>query len=155
MTRIKEVRESIGFTQSYLAKNADLYLANLSRLENGKTKAGPTVRARISSALGVRAEELFDRRGWPLEAEPASMANRALLVEKWKSEGLSFKDSDEEGNYNLVLTSSYGGGCRKQLGPLSVFLNDEEFDLSVKDEEELAEWLMSRKLARARMVVPQ
>lgn len=67
MTIIKRRRLELGWTQVDLAKRVNQDPSNTSRLESGATKAGPGLRERVSTALGMEAEELFDGQGWPLD----------------------------------------------------------------------------------------
>lgn len=71
MTVIAQILANRNMTQIDLCRMADFYASNASRLVNGTVKAGPTVRARTAAALGVPEEELFDGRGWALEADAA------------------------------------------------------------------------------------
>lgn len=57
--RIKELRNKKGFTQDKLSEMADITQRNLSKIECGKVFVTANTLAKIISALGVEAEELF------------------------------------------------------------------------------------------------
>lgn len=58
--RIKELRKRKGLTQDQLAEQVDLASRYISLIEGGKSSPSLEVIARIASALGVEAKELFD-----------------------------------------------------------------------------------------------
>ncbi|GMU51060.1 MAG: hypothetical protein AMXMBFR33_02060 [Candidatus Xenobia bacterium] len=66
-TVIRWARQERGIQMAALARAANLTDSNLSRLETGKNKAGPSVRARLAAALAIPEGELFDNSGWPRE----------------------------------------------------------------------------------------
>lgn len=68
-TRLRTLREARGLSAADLARAADLHLPSMYRLELGREKAGPTIRARVAAALDLEQDDLFDRSGWPLAAE--------------------------------------------------------------------------------------
>lgn len=72
MTTIRANREAKRLRQFELARLANLHGSVLSKLETGTDKAGPTVRLRVSRALGVPESELFDAAGWPVEVTGGS-----------------------------------------------------------------------------------
>lgn len=67
MTIIRTLREE-RYSQPEFAKAANLHRSVLSKLETGADKAGPKVRDRVATALGVASADLFDPAGWPLDA---------------------------------------------------------------------------------------
>lgn len=68
MTRLERILAARGMSVPDLCRAADLYDSLAYPLLRGRRKAGPTVQARVSEALGLEAPELFDEGGWPLEA---------------------------------------------------------------------------------------
>lgn len=69
MTVLRKTREAAGLSQSQFARAAGLYATTVSRLEHAKEKAGPTLRARISTALQTEEAALFAADGWPILTE--------------------------------------------------------------------------------------
>ncbi len=65
MTIIRQTRQNLGLRTTDLAKLANIYPSTLSQIETGN-KAGPSLRSRISNALGAEPSELFDDNGWPI-----------------------------------------------------------------------------------------
>lgn len=57
--RIVELREARGWNQAELAHNADMRIATLSELENGKSNPRLSTLVRIADALGVNVWDLF------------------------------------------------------------------------------------------------
>lgn len=68
-TIIRETRERLGLDRGEFARAANLNQAQISRLETGSDKAGPSIRGRVSEALQQPTEALFDADGWPLPSE--------------------------------------------------------------------------------------
>lgn len=60
--KIRTLRRAKGWSQQLLADHAELERAHLSRLEEGRRKAGLRVLERIARALDVELEDLV-RRG--------------------------------------------------------------------------------------------
>ena len=63
MYRIREVRESKGVTQSFLASSAQVSQPYLSDLEYNRRGAKPETLKRIADVLGVDVEELKETAG--------------------------------------------------------------------------------------------
>lgn len=63
MNRIKEVRESKGFTQTFLAALAKVSQPYINDLENNRRGAKPDTMKRIADALGVDADDLIVKAG--------------------------------------------------------------------------------------------
>ena len=63
MYRIREVRESKGVTQSFLALSAQVSQPYLSDLEYNRRGAKPETLKRIADVLGVDVEELKETAG--------------------------------------------------------------------------------------------
>lgn len=60
MLHVREERKRQGITQFDLARRADIHPSTLSQIETGKVYAYPAWRARLSTALGVPEDALFD-----------------------------------------------------------------------------------------------
>lgn len=69
MTRLKAERQRRGMTAWSLALQARVHPSDLSKIEAGRLRPTAEQARRIAEALGLPVEILFDRRGWPLEAE--------------------------------------------------------------------------------------
>lgn len=64
--KIREVRESIGFTQGQLAEFATVSQGYLSQLENGDVKnPSAAVLLRLAQAMHVDPDDLFEAAGYP------------------------------------------------------------------------------------------
>jgi transcriptional regulator with XRE-family HTH domain len=59
-TRIKELREKLGYSQMFLATLTGLSLQTVARIENGDDKARQSTLEKIAKALGVTTAELYD-----------------------------------------------------------------------------------------------
>lgn len=68
-TQLRKFRLALGLTAPGLARKSDTHTPLVYKLENGREKAGPRVRARMAAALGQPESALFDPQGWPLSAE--------------------------------------------------------------------------------------
>lgn len=69
-TVIRRAREAIEPVQSSFCRRNDISVSLLSRIENGTYRAGELVRQRVSRMLQRPEADLFDSRGWPIEASP-------------------------------------------------------------------------------------
>jgi transcriptional regulator with XRE-family HTH domain len=67
MLRISAERERKGWSKTKLGIRADINPVSVGQIELGRMPAWPAWRKKISQALGVPAEELFDQDGHPLE----------------------------------------------------------------------------------------
>lgn len=63
MTKLREVREALGFNQRELAEASHTPQAIVSALERGVLKPWPKVAQRMSQALGVPPDKLFPDDG--------------------------------------------------------------------------------------------
>lgn len=64
--KIRELRESIGFTQGHLAGDATVSQGYLSQLENGDVKnPSAAVLLRLAEAMHVDPDDLFEAAGYP------------------------------------------------------------------------------------------
>lgn len=61
-TKLREVRESKGMTQSELSKLSGVHRVNISKYEAGKSMFTLPVAERLAAALGVTVDELI-RKG--------------------------------------------------------------------------------------------
>lgn len=68
MTILQTAMDTMDLDAAGLAKAIGSHPTNCYRLRAGRMPAGPSVRARISRAVGRPEQELFDAQGWPLEA---------------------------------------------------------------------------------------
>jgi transcriptional regulator with XRE-family HTH domain len=69
MLRISLEREKRGWSKTRLGIRADVNPVSIGQIELGRVPAWPAWRKRISQALGVSVEELFDSDGHPLEMQ--------------------------------------------------------------------------------------
>ena len=61
-TPLREIRKGRFMTQSELAAAANLTIATISRLENGRRRPHLSTVRRLAEALGVRPEKLVGTR---------------------------------------------------------------------------------------------
>ena len=74
MTKIFYVLKRKGLSVSDFCRAARIYPPDAYQIRKGARSVGPTVRARISEALGVKEESLFDPEGWPRPCKEAASA---------------------------------------------------------------------------------
>lgn len=69
MTKIKELRSVMEVTQLDVAVRTRMRESCLSAIENRRTVAYPGQRKVLAEFFGIKEAELFDERGFALEAE--------------------------------------------------------------------------------------
>lgn len=57
--RIKELRKSKGYTQDFFAELVDIWTANISNIETGKSSSTPENLLKIANVLGVTPNDLY------------------------------------------------------------------------------------------------
>lgn len=93
--RIKNMRKSIGLTQSQLAEIVCVDAKHISRIEGGKNFPSPEVIAKLADAFNIHPNELFI-----FENEPSSDDLKTSLI-KW------ITDAKEEDVRKIFLYTKY------------------------------------------------
>jgi transcriptional regulator with XRE-family HTH domain len=63
-SNLRRLREGAGLSQEDLMRIADVHRTQISKYERGETEPQAEILARLSRALGVSVEELFEGVGW-------------------------------------------------------------------------------------------
>lgn len=87
--KILTERKRLGFTQSKLAELADCSVRMIQKVEYGESWPGPELLKRISSALNLKAEDLFSDNAKSHDDDYSSLMKKIDSLQVMTPEGIA------------------------------------------------------------------
>jgi transcriptional regulator with XRE-family HTH domain len=113
--RIREIRESLGWTQDRLAKEAEISKSFLSEVENSKASIGGETLLKIANALNASLDYLMKGEMLPGEGKPKPVEIPPELSDLAEELGLSYKSTIALLTAHKSLIARRSGKVRSEM----------------------------------------